>query len=245
VSSNPKNIGSLLQVLESKQIISIASTKNIQEGSLVVFNSESVFFYFRDYSYRTYVRTCKYIVIDGFWLGKILNIFNFNLTLCTGSDLMSELIKSTESRKVLIGGSKTNHLLVESGMVHSFIDLPYDSNIDKLALLAFESLQTQIPISQKLILFISLGLPKQEIFSLKLASLMNNERFLYNKKTLIVPIGAAADFLSGAKQRAPLILRKLGLETLHRVLMEIRIIPRAYRACLGLWFLISKRNEVH
>lgn len=66
------------------------------------------------------------------------------------------------------------------------------------------------------ILFIGLGSPLQEIFSYELLSLNNNSK----KPLIIVPVGAAFDFISGNKSQAPKWLQDHGLEWFFRLIHE-------------------------
>lgn len=72
------------------------------------------------------------------------------------------------------------------------------------------------------VLVIGLGAPKQEIW-------VHAMRTQLNVKVALC-VGATIDFLAGEKSRAPLWMRKIGLEWLHRVLSEPRrLLPRYLR----------------
>lgn len=62
------------------------------------------------------------------------------------------------------------------------------------------------------LIWIGLGAPKQEIFMYRAHK--------YLKKGIMLGVGAAFDFLSGNKKRAPLWMQKAGLEWSHRLLSE-------------------------
>ena len=57
----------------------------------VIFNTESIYYFFRDSSYRQYVRGCKNIFIDGAALSLIANIFSLNVERYHGPDLLEDL----------------------------------------------------------------------------------------------------------------------------------------------------------
>lgn len=63
------------------------------------------------------------------------------------------------------------------------------------------------------VVFISLGSPRQEIFSYELSKLVK-------KPLIIIPVGAAFDFISENKIQAPKWMRKGGLEWFFRLLKE-------------------------
>lgn len=64
------------------------------------------------------------------------------------------------------------------------------------------------------------GAPKQELWSLKYAKQLNVK--------VVLCVGATIDFLAGEKPRAPIWMRKTGLEWLHRVASEPRRLLKRY-----------------
>jgi N-acetylglucosaminyldiphosphoundecaprenol N-acetyl-beta-D-mannosaminyltransferase len=70
------------------------------------------------------------------------------------------------------------------------------------------------------IVWVGLGLPKQDEWMCRNAPRLG--------PCLAMGVGAAFDFLSGAKQRAPLWMRRHGLEWLHRMGSEPRRLGRRY-----------------
>lgn len=75
-----------------------------------------------------------------------------------------------------------------------------------------ESIVMDINKSNARLLLVGLGVPKQDFFALR-----NRERL---NVSAIWGVGGLFDFLSGAKPRAPLFLRKLRLEWLFRFALE-------------------------
>jgi N-acetylglucosaminyldiphosphoundecaprenol N-acetyl-beta-D-mannosaminyltransferase len=72
------------------------------------------------------------------------------------------------------------------------------------------------------LLLVGLGAPKQELWVHR-----NRERI---DASVALCIGAAIDFLAGEKPRAPKLIRRIGLEWLHRALTEPkRLFPRYAR----------------
>lgn len=69
------------------------------------------------------------------------------------------------------------------------------------------------------VVWVGLGTPKQDRFV---------ERFRDRVPAVLVPVGAAFDFLSGAKSRAPNWMRRAGLEWVHRLKSEPRRLWRRY-----------------
>ncbi|HEX4340371.1 MAG TPA: WecB/TagA/CpsF family glycosyltransferase [Polyangiaceae bacterium] len=72
------------------------------------------------------------------------------------------------------------------------------------------------------LLLVGVGAPKQELWVHR-----NRDRI---EASVALCIGATIDFLAGEKARAPVVLRRLGLEWLHRALTEPRrLVPRYAR----------------
>jgi len=70
------------------------------------------------------------------------------------------------------------------------------------------------------LLWVGLGAPKQDITAERLRRL--------DAAPAILCVGAAFDFLSGAKRRAPAWMQRAGLEWLHRLAHEPRRLWRRY-----------------
>jgi N-acetylglucosaminyldiphosphoundecaprenol N-acetyl-beta-D-mannosaminyltransferase len=64
------------------------------------------------------------------------------------------------------------------------------------------------------LIWVGLGAPKQEITMYRYCSKLNSG--------VMIGVGAAFDFLSGNKKRAPLFMQKMGLEWLFRLMSEPR-----------------------
>ena len=69
-------------------------------------------------------------------------------------------------------------------------------------------------------MLLGLGAPKQELWIHKHADKLQAKAALC--------IGATIDFLAGEKQRAPLWMRKTGLEWLHRLATEPKRLAKRY-----------------
>lgn len=70
------------------------------------------------------------------------------------------------------------------------------------------------------VLWIGLGSPKQELWAAQHEGLL--------KAMVILPVGAAFDYHSGRLRRAPVWMRRIGLEWLFRLAMEPRRLWRRY-----------------
>ena len=69
------------------------------------------------------------------------------------------------------------------------------------------------------IVWVGLGTPKQDVFV---------HRFRYRAPSTFVAVGAAFDFISGAKRQAPVWMQERGLEWAYRLAHEPRRLGRRY-----------------
>jgi N-acetylglucosaminyldiphosphoundecaprenol N-acetyl-beta-D-mannosaminyltransferase len=72
------------------------------------------------------------------------------------------------------------------------------------------------------IIFVGMGSPRQELFMARNVGLIG--------RGVMVAVGGSFDVISGAKRRAPSLLRKLGLEWMFRLICE----PRRFRRMVAL-----------
>lgn len=100
----------------------------------------------------------------------------------------------------------------------------------------WEKLTNKINKSEGNIIFISLGSPKQEIFSYNLSKMIK-------KSSVIIPTGAAFDFISGSKPQAPKFVQDVGLEWFYRLLFEIDRLWKRYLVygIIFILFILSKK----
>jgi len=80
----------------------------------------------------------------------------------------------------------------------------------------FKDINMQLDSIKPNIVFVCLGSPAQEIFAFSLA----NSRRKDNKGIVIIPVGAAFDFISGVKPQAPIWIQESGFEWLFRLAKE-------------------------
>jgi N-acetylglucosaminyldiphosphoundecaprenol N-acetyl-beta-D-mannosaminyltransferase len=83
------------------------------------------------------------------------------------------------------------------------------------------------------ILFVAFGSPKQEIWISE-----NLERL---PAKVVIGVGGAFDFISGKVRRAPLILRKIGLEWLFRLIIQPWRLKRQLRLVKFLYLVLREK----
>lgn len=228
-------------LLLSKHILDEDGAAGLPAGTaVVVFNTESIWHYFKDQRYRDYVRSCTHVAIDGVGLAKTLRMLGSEVTRFHGPELLKALIAGRQRwTLVLAGGAAHNRLLVDRGIVDRFVELPFTDDPDALRDAVVCGLASEALPDRPVVLLISLGLPKQEVLAARLhadGSLLSPSR----EPVTVVPVGAAVDFLTGHRRRAGAIWRRLGLEWLPRMIREPRMIPRVWRSICGVALLLRE-----
>ena len=88
----------------------------------------------------------------------------------------------------------------------------------KIAVKTFECLQEKYPglttSNNPGMIFVALGAPKQEYYIQKLSTIQNL------RPTILMAVGGSFDIISGRLPRAPLWMRKTGLEWFWRLILE-------------------------
>jgi N-acetylglucosaminyldiphosphoundecaprenol N-acetyl-beta-D-mannosaminyltransferase len=137
-----------------------------------------------------------------------------------GPDLMARVMdegRAYEIRHFLLGSTSKNLVRLESRLIDMFPGVSivgtYSPPFRQLSVLEERGIVDDIRSSRAQIVWVGLGLPKQDEWMASNAPTV---------ESLCLGVGAAFDFLSGNKQRAPLWMRKRGLEWLHRLLSEPR-----------------------
>jgi len=91
--------------------------------------------------------------------------------------------------------------------------------------------------TQAALIFLAVGMPQQEILAGHIADHSQ-------ARGVGLCIGASIDFLTGKERRAPLWLRKIGLEWLHRLLSDPRRLASRYLIeCPRIFYLILKPKK--
>lgn len=97
---------------------------------------------------------------------------------------------------------------------------------------------TQILLQSASVIFVALGAPAQEKW------IYENLEKLTNCK-LIIGIGGSFDFISGSKKRAPIILRKSGMEWMFRLWLEPARWRRMLKLPLFALNVLMLRSSIH
>jgi len=87
------------------------------------------------------------------------------------------------------------------------------------------------------ICFISLGSPKQEVFSYELSKKLT-------KPLVIIPVGAAYNFISFFEKQAPKYIQNIGLEWLYRLVNDPKRLYKRYLGFGSLYILMILNRKI-
>lgn len=181
----------------------------------------------RDLEYREVVNRGDLNVADGMPVAWALRLFGKRTERIAGSEAFSCLAdrgRAQSLRHYLFGGSPevVRQLRSELGRRYPGIRIvgaespPFRELSDAEVGDAAERIRS----TGTDLLWIGLGAPKQDIMAQRLRAV--------DAAPVILCVGAAFDFLSGQKKRAPLWMQRAGLEWLHRLVREPRRLWRRY-----------------
>ncbi|RJO59280.1 glycosyltransferase [Candidatus Parcubacteria bacterium] len=168
------------------------------------------------------------ILIDGVGLAWAVKwAFKTSVFRHPGADLVLDICALAESRNLKIGvlipkGGLSSPERISSAMQKLFPRLDhqvFSNDADAIRNINAGKIQ---------ILFLTLGQPNQEVW------IQKNRTQLKTCK-VAVGVGGAFDFLTGARQRAPRFLRRIGLEWLWRLITQPWRFGRIWRATFGFW----------
>lgn len=178
-------------------------------------------------SLRLVLDKFDYLVPDSQWVRWSMN-FLYGKSLkdrVYGPELMLKIIRSSKKNIFLYGN--TDNVLKKLGTNLKKINPSVNvtgiepSKFRELEEKEWESLIEKIKESKAKIVFISLGSPKQEIFAYKLSKKIKIP-------LIIIPVGAAFNFISKEKPQAPKFLQRIGMEWFFRFLTEPRLFFRYF-----------------
>jgi N-acetylglucosaminyldiphosphoundecaprenol N-acetyl-beta-D-mannosaminyltransferase len=183
----------------------------------------------------------EYLVPDSQWVRWSLDwLYGVKLpNRVYGPELMFRIcaLSEKESYKIFLYGTTLKTLsFLKINLKKKFPKLKITglepSKFRELTKKEWQELVDKIIKSKADIIFVGLGSPLQEIFSYKLNNLLKRRKVF----KVIIPVGAAFDFISGVKKQAPKWMGEWGLEWLFRLINE----PRFYERYLikGVFFLI-------
>jgi len=195
---------------------------------LITFNLDFLRISYEDEKFKEVCKNAKLVLADGIGVTLLLRLkYGKTITRMTGNDIFNLMLEIANDKKLklaLVGSSQKSLDLLQTKLQKTF---SYIILMTISPPLLFETRETDNnEVIDKLksfkpdILIVALGCPRQELW---LAENMGTINAAIN-----VGVGAALDFYSGIKKRAPVILQKIGLEWLWRLFNEPKRLFRRY-----------------
>jgi N-acetylglucosaminyldiphosphoundecaprenol N-acetyl-beta-D-mannosaminyltransferase len=174
----------------------------------------------------------SHVTADGnpiVWLSKLAGR---KIDLLPGSELILPVLELAQKAKIPVAllGSTTGSLANTTQRLQSIF--PKLQIVTQIAPpMGFDPIGpdaddyiAELQTSGARLVFLALGAPKQEIFSIHAAEKLPETGFM--------SIGAGLDFISGTQTRAPAWVRKIAAEWLWRMMKSPRRLAARYGACL-------------
>lgn len=181
---------------------------------IVTPNPEILTFAVCDSSYKNILNKAKIALADGVGVTIAAKMLGMRLRgRVTGVDLLERLCKAVAEKPITVGFLGGRHRIAEgtaeclqkkyTGLKVAFVGQEWSDKLLKSPKLL------RLPMD---ILFVALGAPKQERWISE-----NLDRLPVK---IAIGVGGAFDYISGQVPRAPLSIRKIGLEWLFRLLVQ-------------------------
>jgi len=191
---------------------------------VVTLNLEMIYRAHKNRSYQKLLESADIMVADGvplLWLSKLKRGEPPIAGRSNGTDLTEKLLKSNIDVNIGVVGGKNPVKAIEkhapSLLNRIYI---YDREVRLSNRKATAALAADIIKNKVELLFLNLGVPKQDL----LARIIRSE----DSSVTIIGVGGSFDILAGLKPRAPQWMQKNGLEWLFRLLLEPKRLAKRY-----------------
>lgn len=184
----------------------------------------------KDQEFKNILNNCDLNVADGvgIWFA-FLRFGKYLKARMTGIDLMMEILRLADKKKLNVFLAASNWGLSTWKESAEAIKKKYPNikvggaNFDPKTA---EVVNYESGIGNYAVVFCNFGAPEQEKL---LRSLKNRENA---KISLAMGVGGSFDYLAGKVRRAPVLMRKLGLEWLWRLIQQPQRIKRIWNAVI-------------
>jgi len=185
---------------------------NKEKANLITtINAEIILKAQKDEEYFYILNSASLSVLDGFG-PKIAGFFmGYNIFRITGVDLNLMLLKIAQEKNIKLAILNKKNGLSTNNEIEKYLRENYQNLNYQIFNSADSNLIKNINIFKPAILIANLGAPDQEKF------LFHNLNNVLSLK-IAIGVGGSFDFLLGKIKRAPLIFRKLGLESFWRLI---------------------------
>jgi len=182
---------------------------------IVTLNALMYMEYLKGNEYSKAISKASFSIPDGVGIVKLLKKKGIETERCPGIDTMKYLLELSvvNNYRIFLLGSKENVVKQASERIEKMFKVNivgyhhgyFDENNEKEVVRKINDSKTDL-------LFVGMGIPKQESFILR------NYQVLETK--LMMGVGGSLDVFAGVTKRAPVYFQKFGLEWLYRMFEE-------------------------
>jgi len=228
--------------------------KNCKPFFIFTPNAEQITLTFENPNFKRYLQQADLLIPDGFslilasFLLSILGKSNRIKQRVAGIDLAQDLIKICEANNqdVLILGGRDYQLLTgSSSQIQNFVNLwklsknlfwtPISNDINYSDQKDENNIIRILNKVKPAVILVALGAPTQEKWSLEHKQLLSESGV-----KIVMVVGGAFDIILGRLKRAPLAMRRCGLEWLFRLVQEPWRWKRQLRLLKFWYYLLFK-----
>lgn len=220
-------------------------SENIDRNKLFTFHNINIYIAnlaFKDNSLKESLSQMSKLYSDGigiFLASKLLYLWDGLEDRINGTDLYYKILGKAEINKwslSFFGGSDESVLILKQKLLQKYPLLKINNIVSRNNSMTNDEIIEKLNRYKSDILMIGLGTPKQEIWLTE------------NCKKIKIPVqfcvGSGIDFLSGNLKRAPLWMRKIGLEWLFRLFQEPKRLWKRYILGIPLFIFYVLRQKV-
>ncbi len=216
---------------EFRTELGTAFTGNSQK-QVVTLNPEFVVLATRNPDLVALTQRAGLCVVDGIGLALALRQFG-HLERYPGADMVPDLLDFCAKNQRRVGVILTHSGLSTPSQVVATLIRLYPG----LRLEAWDEADAHEQSIQHFspeLLLVTFGQPRQDFWIAEHLQALPSVR-------VAIGVGGAVDFLTGARRRAPRVMRVLGLEWLWRLITQPQRFLRILRATFGFWYTILFR----
>jgi len=194
-----------------------------------------------NFEFRTVLKKSFCIADSTGVVWAVRKLYKRRIDRIPGADLFYDICREAEKNGwsiFLLGGDRGIAHIAKSKLEDEFPKLKIVGTIDGVKINPTEGNllhNTKIKNSGANIVMVALGAPKQELWIAH-----NMKR---TKSNVFIGIGGTLDFVSGNIKRAPLYMRRAGLEWLYRLMVEPMRIKRIWNALIVFPIIVMFRRN--